>query len=169
VLDGKGFNDAPQFSTNMTFSQTPPSGGAPAAEIDVQYLTELVEWNYDPESGRYYRWAAGQPFLDANTGEQVSVANVVVVTANHVEDPSICEEAANGVCLALSIEAQIWGSGPVTIFRDGQRFDGSWERLNSQDMFTFFDDSGEPIPLQVGNSWFQVMPTWYDNPVTALP
>jgi hypothetical protein len=36
-------------------------------------------------------------------------------------------------------------------------------------MFTFYDDEGEPIPLQIGNSWFQVLPTWYTNPVTSIP
>jgi hypothetical protein len=169
VLDGRGLNNSPEFGTELTFGDEPPSGGTPASEIDIQYPTELAEWNYDPESGRYLRWVAGQPFIDANSGEQVSAANVVIVTANHVEDANICEEVANGVCVALSIEAQIWGSGPVTIFRDGQRYEGSWERLNSQDMFTFYDASGEPIPLQIGNSWFQVMPTWYDNPVTSTP
>ncbi len=169
VLDSKELNSSPEFSTNMTFSEAPPPGGTPASEIDIQYLTELVEWNYDPESNRYYRWAAGQPILDANYGEQVSAANVVIVTANHVEDANICEQVANGVCVALSIEAQIWGSGPVTIFRDGQRYDGTWERISNGDMFTFYDADGEPIPLQIGNSWFQVMPTWYDNPVTSVP
>ena len=169
VLDDKGLNNAPEFSTNLTFAIEPPDGGTPASEVDVQLATELVEWNYDPESGRYLRWAAGQPILDANYGEQVSAANVVIVTANHVEDQNICEQVTNGVCVALSIEAQIWGSGPVTIFRDGQRYDGTWERISSEDMFTFYDDAGDPIPLQIGNSWIQVMPTWYDNPVTSTP
>ncbi|MGB3716248.1 MAG: DUF3048 domain-containing protein [Candidatus Promineifilaceae bacterium] len=169
VLDAKGLNSSPEFSTNMSFSETPPPGGKPASEIDIQYSTELVEWNYDPETGRYYRWAAGQPILDANYGEQVSAANVVIVTANHVQDQNICEQVTNGVCVALSVEAQIWGSGPVTIFRDGQRYDGTWERIDNGDMFTFYDANGEPIPLQIGNSWFQVMPTWYENPVTSVP
>jgi hypothetical protein len=169
VLDGKGMNDAPDFSTSLTFGEEAPPGGTPASEIDIQYPTELVEWNYDQESGRYLRWVAGQPFLDANSGEQVSAANVIIVTANHVEDANICEQVTNGVCVALSIEAQIWGTGPVTIFRDGQQYEGTWERLNSQDMFTFYDVDGEPIPLQIGNSWFQVLPTWYTNPVTSIP
>jgi hypothetical protein len=169
VLESRELNNPPEFNTNLAFSIEPPPDGEPAREVDVQYATELVEWNYDSETGRYLRWAAGQPILDANYGEQVSAANVVVVTANHVEDGNICEQVANGVCVALSIEAQIWGSGPVTIFRDGQRYDGTWERAGTKDMFTFYDANGDPLPLQVGNSWIQVMPTWYDNPVTSIP
>ena len=107
--------------------------------------------------------------MDANYGEQVSAANVLAVTATHVEDANICEQVTNGLCVALSVEAQIWGSGPVTIFRDGQRYEGTWERSEIKDMFTFYDADGKPIPLQVGNSWVQVMPTWYDDPVTSIP
>jgi len=169
ALDSRDLNNPPEFNTNLTFSVSPPPGGEPASEVDIEYATELVEWNYDPESGRYLRWAAGQSILDANYNEQVSAANVVVVTANHVEDGNICEQVANGVCVALSIEAQIWGSGPVTIFRDGHRYEGTWERSGTKDMFTFYDADGDPLPLQIGNSWIQVMPTWYDNPVTSIP
>ena len=169
ALESKGFNTPPEFNTSLTFSDSPPPGGEPAGEIDIQFLTELVEWNYDPESGRYFRWARGIPVTDANYGNQVSAANVIIVTANHVEDPNICEQVTNNVCVALSIEAQIWGSGPATIFRDGQRYEGTWEREDLKDMFTFYDSSGDPIPLQIGNSWIQVMPTWYEDPVTFEP
>jgi hypothetical protein len=169
VLEEKGLNNPPDFNTNLTFSLEPPPGGSPASEIDFQYATELVEWNYNPETGRYDRWARGEPILDANYGEQVSAANIIAVTATHVEDANICEQVTNGLCVALSVEAQIWGSGPVTIFRDGQRYEGTWERSETKDMFTFYDADGEPIPLQVGNSWIQVMPTWYDDPVTSIP
>ena len=168
-LDERGLNTPPEFNKTLTFSVEPPSDGDEATEIDIQYATELVEWNYDTDSGRYFRWARGEPILDANYDEQVSAANVIIVTASHVEDPNICEQVANGICVALSIEAQIWGSGPATIFRDGMRYDGTWEREGTKDMFTFYDASGEPIPLQVGNSWIQVMPTWYEDPVTSTP
>jgi hypothetical protein len=36
-------------------------------------------------------------------------------------------------------------------------------------MLTFLDESSQALPLQVGNSWIQVIPLWYDNPVTAKP
>jgi hypothetical protein len=36
-------------------------------------------------------------------------------------------------------------------------------------MFTFVDDAGQPLPLKPGNTWFQVIPIWYDNPVTSNP
>jgi hypothetical protein len=36
-------------------------------------------------------------------------------------------------------------------------------------MFTFVDEKGQPFPLKPGNTWFQVIPIWYENPVTSNP
>jgi len=169
LLAGKGLNERPNFNTYMAFSNTPPPGGAPASEAIIDYDWTLINWRYDPESGRYLRWTDGEEHLDGNTGEQVSAANVVVILSSHIEDPNICEQIINGVCTALSVQPQIWGTGPAIIFRDGQRFDGNWQRNNRYDMFTFTDANGQQLPLQVGNTWFQVIPIWYDNPVSVTP
>jgi hypothetical protein len=168
-LEASGQNTRPAFQTYMAFGDVPPAGGQPAGHITVTYRSTVVDWQYDPATGRYLRWADGQPHLDGNTNEQVQAANVIVLYANHVNDPNICEQITNGVCVALAVEAQIWGSGPVTIFRDGQRYEGTWERIGRHDMFTFKDAAGQPIPLQIGNTWFQTMPLDYVNPVAVTP
>ena len=36
-------------------------------------------------------------------------------------------------------------------------------------MLTFVDGDGNPVPLQIGNTWFQVLPTHYEDPVTIEP
>lgn len=169
VLAERGLGERPTFQTSMAFSSEPPAGGQPANEAIIDYDWTLINWRYDPETGRYRRWTDGEEHLDANTGEQVQVSNVVVVLSNHIEDYTICEQIINGVCTAYSVQPQLWGTGPAIIFRDGQRFDGTWERINRYDMLTFKDGSGAPLPLQIGNTWFQVMPVWYESPVTASP
>ena len=164
-LTANGQNQPPTFTSFMTFSDQPPAGGSPALSATIDYRWELMEWRYNAESGRYYRWSGGVPHFDANTNEQLNVANVVLVFANHVDDATICEQVTNGVCVALSVQAQIWGEGRVVILRDGQAYEGTWQRINRSDMLTFYDASGAPIPLQIGNSWFQMVPTSFTNPV----
>ena len=165
ALTTNGQNQPPTFSSYLTFSELPPAGGSPAAAATIDYRWELMEWRYDPQSGRYLRWSGGAPHFDANSNEQVNVANVVIVFANHVEDANICEQIAGGVCVALSVEAQIWGEGRVVILRDGQAYEGTWRRTNRSDMLTFYDANDDPIPLQIGNSWFQMVPTSFNDPV----
>jgi hypothetical protein len=166
-LEDLGLNSPPNFGSNMAFGSTPPANGAPANVIELDYRWEKVRWEYDEALDRYRRWAADQVVIDANSSEQVTAANVIVVYANHVEDGEICEEIRNDACLHLSLQIQVWGSGPATIFRDGQRYDVTWRRENRNDMLTFHDANGAPFPLQLGNSWFQMMPLGRESSVTV--
>ena len=69
---------------------------------------------------------------------------------------SIVEEPHSG---ALSIQFALWDSNRAVIFRDGVRIDGFWQRWERHDMLTLTDEEGHPIPLQVGNTFFEVIPT----------
>ncbi|MEM7113289.1 MAG: DUF3048 domain-containing protein [Chloroflexota bacterium] len=169
TLANKGQNVAPAFGTVNAFSSEPPAGGQPASEVRIDYDWTVLDWRWDGENGRYLRWADDEVHADGNTGEQVAVSNVVVISPVHVEDGTICEEIRDGACAHLSVQVQLWGSGAATVFRDGQRYDVTWQRVNRNDTLTFVDANGNPFPLQIGNSWVQVMPNWLANPMTVTP
>ena len=168
-LDAQGLNTPPNFNGLLTFTSEPPTGGQPASQVTLDYEWEVVEWRYDEATGRYFRWAAGEPILDANTGEQVSAANVVVIAPFHVNDGTICEQITNGVCTHLSVQIQLWGSGTGFVLRDGQQYPVTWHREERNDLLTFTTADDTPFPLQIGNTWVQLVPTWYDDPVTTTP
>ena len=165
----KGLNTAPVFGTYNAFSEVAPEGGSPASKIFIDYKTEKVEWVWDAEIGKFRRWMDFEEHVDANTEEQVTAANVIFLTPYHVNDANICEQINNGVCAALSIEIQLWGSGPAVVFRDGQRFDVTWHRDGRNDQLTFTDTAGNPFPLQIGNTWVQLVPGYLPNPLTVTP
>jgi len=165
----KGLNTAPVFGTYNAFSEVAPEGGSPASKIFIDYKTEKVEWVWDAEIGKFRRWMDFEEHVDANTEEQVTAANVIFLTPYHVNDANICEQINNGVCAALSIEIQLWGSGPAVVFRDGQRFDVTWHRDGRNDQLTFTDAAGNPFPLQVGNTWVQLVPGYLPNSLTVTP
>lgn len=169
TLAAKGQNTAPTFSTYMAFSNQPPPAGQPASSVAINYQWEVVEWRYDPAIGRYRRWAGGEPHLDGNTGEQVTAANVIIISPVHVEDPTICEEIRDGICAHLSIQIQLWGTGTGIILRDGQQYPVTWHRTNRNDMLTFTNSEGNAFPLQLGNSWVQVVPDWVAGAVSVTP
>ena len=103
-------------------------------------------------------------WIDANNNQPISAANVIVVYANHVTDCMIQENTV-GIdpdCKQpgqFSIQIQIWGEGPVQIFRDGKVLNGHWVRTNPDNMLTFVGADGKPLPLKRGNSWYQMVPT----------
>jgi hypothetical protein len=170
ALDDKGENRPPRFGTTMAFSSLPPEGGQAASEITVRYQDwTTIEWRYNPDTGHYDRWADGEPDLDANTGEQINVANVVLVYATHLLDRSICEFQSEDQCLAFSTEIILSGQGDATLLRDGRQYEVKWVRENRGDMLTLVDEGGQSVPMQIGHTWFQIIPTYYNDPVTTKP
>lgn len=164
-LEASGRNHPPDFQTQVAFSSEAPEGGEPASYATIDYLSTFVEWTYDPDTNRYWRRADNADITDALTGEQVSAANVVLISPFHVEDGTICEQISDGVCVALSVQIQLWGSGQGFVMRDGQVYDVIWQREGRNDMLTFTDLDGNPFPLQIGNTWVQVVPSWLSDPV----
>jgi hypothetical protein len=166
-MEASGLNRRPETGTTLAFTSIPPEGGKPGSVGRINYNWTQVEWRYDEADGRYYRWTDGVPHLDGNTMEQLNAANIILISPLHVEDPTICEEILNNVCRHLSVQIQIWGSGSGLILRDGQAYDVFWHREGRNDILTFTDPAGNPFPLQIGNSWVQLIPSWLRDPVSV--
>lgn len=172
-----GENQAPQFASQVTYSeQLNVANTAEASYVSISYGAgkgDFVEWEYDAELGKYRRSVSGTPIIDALDGEQVTASNIVIIRAPHIVNRNICETQGETRCLAFSTEIQIWGGGFASIFRDGRQMNGAWERRDRDAngmMFTYFDDSGEPIPLQIGNTWVQIVPYSYiDTVIDVTP
>jgi hypothetical protein len=155
ILDQRGENRPPQMQNGMVFHPDPPPDGSPAGRIQIDYRGTNVFWGY--RDGRYQRWTNGEPHTDANTDEQLSFKNIVVIAAHH-QETDILESPGS-----FSIQIQIWGEGPVSLFRDGQRYDGRWQRHDADHMLTFTDFDGNPLPLAPGNSAIQLVPLGFDR------
>lgn len=164
ILEERGQNTRPQFQTNMAFLTDPLPGGTPASSLEVRYVGINAFWLYDPITMGYMRSTDGAAHVDANTGQQLNFKNVIVLAAHH-EDTGILEDMVGGG--HYSTQIQIWGEGPVSIFRDGQRFDGRWRRENTDDMLTFYDVDGNILPLAPGKSFFQLVPLGFDGLVVT--
>ena len=152
----KGQNTPPKNLGGMMFSIVPQPTGDPAKLVKVDYGPMDAEWRYDEKSGRYARWTDGKPHFDANTKDQVSAANVVLLYAWHQYDYTIVESEFEG-SKSYSIEIQLWTLGPAQVCRDGQCVKGLWNRWNKADMLSFWTEDHQPIYLKPGNTWFEVV------------
>ena len=152
----------------MTFSEEPPSGGSPATYIQIPWNELNAEWRYDEASGRYKRWSDGTPHMDALDGQQLSVANVVVLYVAQW-DTDIVEDPHWG---SFSIRWALWNQDnpyrPAVLFRDGQRYDGMWQRPDRPDVLTITDTTGHPIPFDVGNTFFEVLPAGEEHGIDIV-
>lgn len=158
----QGVSQPPDLTPGLLFDPALPAGGTSAGKITINYgpQTSQVRWEYDPATNSYLRWVGGQPDTDKLTGQQLAFENVIAVAAMHVDTDILEDTVAGG---HWSIEIQLWGEGPASIFRDGQRFEGRWRRTSPEEMITFTDLSGNPLPLRNGQTWFEVVPIGFDQ------
>ena len=170
ALTDRSENHEPDLQNIMTFSTLPPNGSERANAITVNYRDwTVIEWRYDAESGKYQRWVEGVEHTDANTDSQIDSTNVIVIFTNDTLDRSICETQSGNSCLAFSRVIDLLGTGPGILLRDGRQYVITWRRNVATDLLTFENQSGNPVPLQIGNSWIQVIPNGYPEPVSIDP
>ena len=157
IAEDLGLNTR-QDLVGMDFSVEVPEGGEPATHIHIPYPSSymVVDYYYDSESGNYLRWNARTAHLDALSLEQIQVTNIVVAYATHVDTAIYEDEPRRN---HPSVQIQLWGTGPMVLFRDGQAFEGLWARPARDDMLVLRDPTGQfPIPLKPGNTWVQLVP-----------
>jgi hypothetical protein len=157
LADERGINERADYKTFMAFSEELPGGGEPIDYFEISYYDSywLAQWQYDSENSVWLRSMSGTKHTDALTGEQISADNIIVVFAHHIET-DILEDTWGGG--HMSIEIQVWGTGPALIFRNGFMYTGYWERWERNHMLTFNFGGQEDIPLKPGNHWVQFVP-----------
>jgi hypothetical protein len=147
--------DAPVVQQGFLFSDT-IDRGEPAENIFIPYprATSFTQWRYDPGSGKYLRWINDAPLTDASSG-QAAADNVIVYFAQHQETDIV--EDTNG---ATSIRIIVNGQGPAWFFRDGKLNKGSWATNGTRTPYFIYAD-GTPYSLKPGNTWVEVVPTYF--------
>ena len=156
ALAERGQDTPPVLENAMVFQSEPTQDGVPVRSVEIRYLATSAFWSYDQKSGKFLRWSDGSRHLDANTNQQLAFDNVVLVQAVHI-NTEIIEDSGG----SPSIQVQLWGEGPATVFRNGLQFDGTWRRAQPGHMLTFYDKKGEPLFLKPGSSFFQIVPVGY--------
>ncbi|GAB4420812.1 MAG: hypothetical protein Kow00106_17480 [Anaerolineae bacterium] len=153
-----GINDAPDLRA-FSFSAMPPAGGEAAPALTVDYGPDVVHWVYDAVSGLYTRSVDDLPHTDADTGDPITAANVVVLYVPHRDDESIPVGEWNGVPV-YSTEIQLWTLGPALVVRDGVALSGWWMRWEREAPLTLWldDQASQPLPLKPGVTWFEMVP-----------
>jgi len=119
----------------------------------------FVDWIYDSKSNAYKRNNAGVvPHIDKNTDKQLTAKNIVVL--------SMIESSANdGYENNVHLLYRTKGSGKATIFMDGKKINGTWEKDSRTSRTIISNSSGTPVKFNKGQIWFEILPT--DGVVTV--
>lgn len=148
--------EAPAGIRGFTFGDA-PAGGAPATAIDLPFAAATgsqAAFTFEPGSGRYLRFMGDEPHVDAASGRQLAVDNVIVQFVAH-QPTDIVEDSLG----STGIRLDLFGQGPAVVFRDGLAFNATWRSETRGDTPRFFDEAGgAEIPLRPGQSWISIVP-----------
>lgn len=115
--------------------------------IRYSYYTD-TSYEYDKENKVYKRSMSGEPHVDAVTGEQYTVKNIIVISvANHSYDDYGRQELEN------------IGSGEGYFITDGYAVPITWEKdsRSSQTVYRYASNDKE-IKVNDGNTFIQIQP-----------
>jgi hypothetical protein len=104
-------------------------------------------FRFDYRAGRYLvRWN-GRRYTDGDNGKVTKADNVVIMRVENRPDGN---RDVNGV---PSVRSETVGRGQVTIYRDGKKLTGTWQRDKVSGPLRFRDNSGQEISLAPGKTW----------------
>lgn len=134
-----------QFSEDGT-----PAGGQQAQTIRVPFSSyKTGVFNYDSESGQYRVEEYGSAYIDGNTGEQVSVTNVLVLKTNCSLIPG--DDAGR-------ITVDLTGGGEGWYACGGQIIPIRWSKGGVNDQLVYTTQAGDPLTLGAGTSYVNIIP-----------
>ena len=138
------------------FTDTPPTGGEAATNIEIAHFASRIENNegnpaswarylYDADQNAYARMVDTGVFADySDPDTALTYTNLIVMRVNY-------RFMGNYVLLPDMV-----GHGSAEFFIGGRYIQGGWIRKSFQDRIVFVDMNGEEISLLRGNTFIVV-------------
>ncbi len=139
----------------FTYAPTTPTG-APVKSVSIPFSHySPVVWKYDATSRKFLRFY-GTSADKLSNGVQNSAANVIVQYVNVFYGPW-AENTEGGLEVQANLATR--ASGKAIVFRDGVEIQGQWSRSTLAQPTSFTTSSGQPIGMQPGTTWVELVPT----------
>jgi hypothetical protein len=139
------------------------AGAQPATSTTIPFLGMWAStFDWDAKANGYRRSQQKVQTVDGDGSGPILAKNVVVMTTD-IWETFVVEDSLG----SHGLDYRMTGGGPVSVFRDGLRMDGTWKRDGVLDQFTFWSASGTQLLLEPGQTWIAfIYPTWS---VTSTP
>lgn len=137
-------------------AEPPPNPSGPGNSAFIGYGMTSAAWQYDPASGLYIRSSDGLPHSDANTGQPITAANVIILEAPHALSDIVESEWRGQPVYGLEID--LMAGGDALLLRDGLAYTARWSRPMRDGLFRLTTPEGGALPLKPGVTFVQVVP-----------
>lgn len=123
--------------------------------------TERVAWRYPGATAVVWRWDAGRRrWRRSQDGHVQHTADGTRVRADNV----VIVHVPRGPNFTRPVE--VIGEGRLTVLRRGRRVSGTWVKPDPEAHFVWLDEAGEPLALDPGTTWIELVPEDVELDVT---
>ena len=133
----------------LKFSEFPTiPEGQDVAMFQIPYrdgYTPSYQW--DAAQGKYLRFYNGNPFVDGNTGEQITCDNIIV---QHVEQAWFGGKPD-------APKVNLFGTNTCDYFIGGKHFTGTWVRDSIANNTIYYDDAGNEVVFNPGKTYIELL------------
>ncbi len=151
-----GWNGPPAIDP-WTFKEDKPARARGPDAVDTVDLgfggpffsDYAVRWTFDPQTNTYLRTMGGVPHTDGASGERIRAKNVAVMVTD-------VWSAGDGTPHLLY---RTTGQGQAVVFQDGIAIAGVWEKPSARERTRFYDEDGNEIAFNRGQTWIEVLAT----------
>ena len=127
--------------------------GKRARTVEIMF-SELTQIRYVYEDGVYERYQPVEQPFEMEEGGQLGVENVLI-EEHEVNNSKTIRDVNGNPSTEIADET---GSGPATLFRDGQAIEGTWSRKSIKDVVRFETKSGDEMVFKEGSVWIHLLP-----------
>ena len=150
-LKDVGFRFGPPPATPTPLTPTTTASGPAPPTLTARYAGATVSATWDVASGSWLISRDGRPQM-LTDGTRADATNILV---QYVSISTSKYTDHNGVATPVS---KTIGSGKAVLFRDGQRYDGTWARPSAAAATTWSVAGGAPLTLSPGRTWVLLLP-----------
>lgn len=150
-LKKKNYNTSAEVPSAFSFADdeyTPDGGAAQKATVTFSTYCKAT-FDYDAQTKTYLKGEFGQKQIDANTGKQIAVDNVLVLTTPCTPIPG---DKSNRISVSLN-------SGSGYYLTRGQKTDIRWSKGSYSNPLTIKNTAGETQQINRGKTWVCIIPT----------
>ncbi|HOP72962.1 MAG TPA: DUF3048 domain-containing protein [Thermoclostridium caenicola] len=140
-----------EFPFKYHEQMTIPQNGQKAEEINIKFASSGSNcgYTYDQETQLYKRIRMGKPHMERNTGEQVSVRNIIIL---RMASPPIPNDKYGRINL------NDIGTGEGWYITGGKAVKLTWSKKARDAQTVLTLESGEPLVLNRGQTWIEIVP-----------
>lgn len=120
--------------------------GQVADKLTITYPYGRVGYQYDASTNTYLRYLNDHPYLDLNSGVQLSAANVLI---QQVSTWVFDDEGR--------LKIDLLGQGKAWLFSNGQMQKATWRKNSSTSRTRFYDLTGVELSMTKGTTWIQLI------------